>query len=399
MALVLTEPFDNFTAAPWSASSFSIVAGGRRGNGAQSSGTALCTYNIPSGQVSDVLTVGFAVKVSALASSRAVFNLRGSSGGLIQNTITFEADGSIGVRRGAAGATFIGQTAAGLVVANIWYYVELQIKLHDTLGVVILRLNEVERLNLTGVDTNPSTNLTYDAVQLQSVSGGTHVFDDLYLRNDTTFQGDPTVSRYLHAWPNANVPTTYAQTSAFEIGTCFSAVVGVTIRGVRIWNPGLGPHTGRSAKLWECGTSAWVGGTKVAEVTLPDTMPTGWSDWEFPTPYVVTNKLLVASYDVGGSGVNDIGHYTISTGTSSADGQVTFPANMGCYSTNVDNPPTINFINEFWGIDVLYSAVSVGVNAKVWNGTAFVDGAVKTWDGSAYVAALAAKTWNGSAFV
>lgn len=41
----------------------------------------------------------------------------------------------------------------------------------------------------------------------------------------------------------------------------------------------------------------------------------------------------------------------------------------------------------------------IGANAKVWNGTAFVDGPVRVWDGSAFVDAVAVKTWNGSAFV
>lgn len=47
----------------------------------------------------------------------------------------------------------------------------------------------------------------------------------------------------------------------------------------------------------------------------------------------------------------------------------------------------------------LVALLPTGVTAKVWNGTAFVDGPVKTWNGTAFVDDLGVKTWNGSAFV
>lgn len=192
MALVLTEPFNNFTAAPWTASSFTIIAGGRTGNGAQSGGASICAYTIPSAQEADTLTIGFAVRVSTLASARPVLFLRSDATVTIHTCVQVETDGSITVRRGNTTAAIIGQTATGLVVANTWYYLELQIKLHDTLGTVVLRLDGTQRLNLTAQDTkNAGTKTVFDSVTLQGASGGTHTFDDLYLRNDNVFQGDP----------------------------------------------------------------------------------------------------------------------------------------------------------------------------------------------------------------
>jgi hypothetical protein len=41
----------------------------------------------------------------------------------------------------------------------------------------------------------------------------------------------------------------------------------------------------------------------------------------------------------------------------------------------------------------------IGVVTKVWNGSAFVDGPVRTFNGTAFVDAVAIKTFNGSAFV
>ena len=43
--------------------------------------------------------------------------------------------------------------------------------------------------------------------------------------------------------------------------------------------------------------------------------------------------------------------------------------------------------------------IGAGPSAKVWNGSAYIDGPVRTYNGSAFVDAVAVKTWNGSAFV
>lgn len=157
-----------------------------------------------------------------------------------------------------------------------------------------------------------------------------------------------------HVWVGSD-PTTYSQTSAFEIGTNVFVTTSVQIFGVRIWNPGLGARTSRSAKLWEMAGTSYVGGTKVREVTLPDQLPTGWSEYLFSSPYTaITTKYFIVSYDVGGFGLNDIGHVTQSTQYDSADGKVHFASNPGSYTSSPDTTPAINFINEFWGIDVLY---------------------------------------------
>lgn len=164
----------------------------------------------------------------------------------------------------------------------------------------------------------------------------------------------------LHVWPDAIVPTTFSNPSAaYELGTGIVPVTGVSVVGVRIWNPGLGARASRSAKLWEFTTTNFLSSTKVREVALPDTMPTGWSpNYLFPTPYVTTSaKYLAVSYDVGGiSGVNDIGAVAsgLASAVASTDGKLTFPANGGMYTTSPDSNPNVNFINNFWGVDALY---------------------------------------------
>jgi hypothetical protein len=171
----------------------------------------------------------------------------------------------------------------------------------------------------------------------------------------------PTAVAPLHVWPDASVPTTYSNTAAFEIGTCINAATSVAIHGVRIWNPGLGARSGRSAKLWEMPSDSTFSGppAKVREVTLPSQMTTGWTDHLFSTPYTPPSSArgLIASYDVGGIGVNDWGYVSngLTTAKTSADGKVTFVATGGCYTTNPDFAPNVAFIAEFWAIDVLYT--------------------------------------------
>lgn len=163
----------------------------------------------------------------------------------------------------------------------------------------------------------------------------------------------------VHVWPDASVPTAYSNTAAFEVGTCIQPVTGIGIHGVRIWNPGLGARSGRSAKLWEMPGASFSGPpATVREVTLPSQMTTGWTEHLFPTPYTATaTKYLMASYDVGGIGVNDWGYVSngLATAKTSTDGKVTFAATGGCYTTIPDQAPNVNFIAEFWAVDVLYT--------------------------------------------
>lgn len=250
----LFEPFDNFTTNGWSTSTFTIAAG-RNGNGAQSAGTSNATYNLATPVQDATAIVGFAVRVSTLATARQIFQLRTDSAVTIVNTVIVEADGSISVRRGNAGTAAIGQTAAGLITANVWFYVECRVTMHDTAGILIVRVNGVERLNLTNVDTKPATTkLVYDSVNVLGNSGGTHLFDDLYVDMGPagTFKGDislplpPPAPTAVDYWLFSGRVARYDQRSddmieleAFDVFSDLAQPVGTYTAGANNDLPGV----------------------------------------------------------------------------------------------------------------------------------------------------------------
>ena len=89
--------------------------------------------------------------------------------------------------------------AAGIIVVNTWYYIEVRATLGDSPnGAVIVRVNGTEVLNTTSLDTKGGgTKTVYDQIRLVRPSGSGTInsdYDDLYLRTGSaeTFRGDVT---------------------------------------------------------------------------------------------------------------------------------------------------------------------------------------------------------------
>src|SRR5204862_3050679 len=97
------------------------------------------------------------------------------------------------------GAGIVGASAAHGMAVNTWYYIEWQIKLHDTTGFTSVRINGVQMFNVTNVDTkNAGTKTTYDRVRLNDATANSGVslwFDDLYITTGAgaTFKGSITI--------------------------------------------------------------------------------------------------------------------------------------------------------------------------------------------------------------
>lgn len=192
---VLLEPFNNYTFAPWTiANTPTIVAGGRTGNGANFAGasagsTKLATYTIPAVGESDTVTLGFAWKATSLAlASTPIAELRSDAAATLHGQLSLRSvDNNIQVNSGTGGT--IGAAPHGLV-AGTFAYIEWQMKLADTGGFTIVRVNGVELINVASIDTkNAGTKATYDGVRLVGpASGVTTVYDDLYI---TTGAGAP----------------------------------------------------------------------------------------------------------------------------------------------------------------------------------------------------------------
>lgn len=139
------------------------------------------------------LLVGLGIRMS---NTEVICKLLGDSG-------TTE---HVRLQRTAAGA--IQLIIAGSVVAtspvnsllpSVWNYLEVSATVSDTVGVVVVRVNNVQVLSFTGDTRNGGTNLTLDAVDLPASFID---FDDWYIANDlgtlnNAFLGDVQVQTLI----------------------------------------------------------------------------------------------------------------------------------------------------------------------------------------------------------
>lgn len=157
----------------------------------------------------DVVIVGFAVRYEGALSGdntggKGLIVLYGDTFVTQHITMGVAADGSIVVRRGAATGTSLGASAAGVIALNVWNYIELKVKLHDTTGTVDVHVNGASVISATGLDTkNGGTAAVFDTVEFGGggVSATTRM-RDIYICNEVgsvnnNFRGDCRVSVVL----------------------------------------------------------------------------------------------------------------------------------------------------------------------------------------------------------
>jgi hypothetical protein len=187
---VLLEPFNDFTTNSWTNSGCAIVAG-RTGTAADATSTDEAVFTIPAPNVSDYLTVGFAFRTSTIAAQYNIIRLDVT--GVIENRFVLNTDGSVAVGRGS-GSTITGATStASQIAINTWYYLELQLFSHTSVGTVTVRKNGVAIIAAGPTNTRGAN--TPNQLVLDTGSGATHLYDDLYLTTGAgaAFKGDITV--------------------------------------------------------------------------------------------------------------------------------------------------------------------------------------------------------------
>lgn len=198
---ILSEPFDNFTAAPWITSGTPTIISGRTGTAAAVGASAGLDYTIPAPSRSEYLTMGFSWQINtAAAGQRFIAQFLTDANVNVQNRLMHDSTGALVFQRGSI---TLGSSAAGLITTNTWYYVEVQVRLHDTLGSVIVRLNGTTVINLPTVDTRVTGTSFYETVRLGPFTGGTTgLYDDLYLKvgSGATLAGDTSIG---DPWPIA----------------------------------------------------------------------------------------------------------------------------------------------------------------------------------------------------
>lgn len=197
---VLLEPFNNFTAAPWTLGSNCTIVAGRTSTGASLAGTpatVFAKYPIPAGAQASTMMVGFAYRVNNVSGTRSICQFSADSGTISHVNLSVLTDGTLQARLGSTGGTLLAASATAAIPINTYKYIELQANLSDTVGFVTLRIDGVQVATATNVDTkNAGTNTVFDSFGLLGPNAGiTNIFDDLYITtgDGAAFKGNITI--------------------------------------------------------------------------------------------------------------------------------------------------------------------------------------------------------------
>ena len=193
MAVVFMDGFDSYngTTAPngtlgrWAVGTTAAGVGTGRFGGqallcASGSNSSLTS---PSFTSVSSLTLGFSYQRGTNSNNTRPISLY--SGATEQVGFAFNTDGSITASRAG---TALGTTAAGLTVTNVWYTVEIEVVISDTVGRITIYLDGVQVLNLTGQDTRNGAPTDVTNIRLGSHIGTTSqtFIDDLYITDSAT---------------------------------------------------------------------------------------------------------------------------------------------------------------------------------------------------------------------
>ena len=193
----LLEPFNNFSA--WTVVGSPAIVAGRTGTCGQFNGAVdRVTYNIPAPLQSDTITVGFAFRRvdSSTVGPRAICEFFSDNDTLIHNRFRWTVTTTL-LEFTLGPSNVLASNNAITFVTNTWYYIEIQVKLHDTTGFVIVKINNTTVLSATNVDTkNGGTKTVYDSFRVGAGGSTTnHNWDDLYITMGAgaTFKGSITI--------------------------------------------------------------------------------------------------------------------------------------------------------------------------------------------------------------
>lgn len=133
------------------------------------------TFTTPSLGTITTIIVGFAIKSAAYNALPDILTIL--DGATTHITLRLLNSGEWRVLR--AGVTQLGSDTSGAAVsAGTWSYVELKVTISDASGVVVLKVNGTEYLNLTSQDTRNGGNASCDRIKF---IGSTNANDDTTL--------------------------------------------------------------------------------------------------------------------------------------------------------------------------------------------------------------------------
>lgn len=204
---VVVEGFDNAANWVYRASSYNTTSYiiWQQGSGRFGGHSANCQYNsgayvrwdyVPDAAID--CTLGFAY-YNGIGNIRHYFF---DSAGSVQMTIYINTtNGQVTVWRGNQ-ATQIAQSSTGAVAhgGSVWHYLEISVHISTTVGTVTVKVDGATVYSPTGLNNQATGNANVAGVQIGE-DGGQYQFlwDDVYVRNDSTFLGEQRVGTTLPA--------------------------------------------------------------------------------------------------------------------------------------------------------------------------------------------------------
>lgn len=123
--------------------------------------------------------VGWAFKIGTIPGGNTTLCNFWGPGGVIHGFLRLTATGSLEYVRLS---TVLANTAGGIILADTFHYIEVRVTISDTVGVVIIKVDNNEEDNQTGLDTkNAGTGDLCNGITFQ---GTNHELDDVYILND-----------------------------------------------------------------------------------------------------------------------------------------------------------------------------------------------------------------------
>jgi hypothetical protein len=120
------------------------------------------------------------------------------------------SNGSISVYRmtNSTTGTLLGTTAAGVLISNVWHWVDFSGTIDAATGTIVLKVDGVTVLNLSAQNTKSQTLASFDGVCIGaagSIGNGWAVnFDDMYVLDSATTLGERRIETIR---PNADTAT------------------------------------------------------------------------------------------------------------------------------------------------------------------------------------------------
>lgn len=174
--------------------------------------------------------------VGAIPGSKYGFGFYDGEGGTgNQMTLTFEETGIIRLYRGGIGGTLVATTAAGTFNLDQWFWLEIKVKIHNTSGLLEVRVNTVTKISFIG-DTRVGTPLLGAAYGWDSLHWATETFNGPIINTDDMYLLDDTGTENTDYLGNVRVNTQFAISngdtidfSVFGVGSNWQAVIGTAL--------------------------------------------------------------------------------------------------------------------------------------------------------------------------